>query len=309
MYTIRLLLIMCILMSTQAGNLSALTCDFHKNLDKKNGFIFGLGAAALLLARWFFSESDIQLIARAQKISEQAYTAYEPMMQFFQREYHFLEEPMVIEQKMRNATEQEIYDRALILWQSNMRFSDYNINLLRTITQLSSVLYNLDMRQHDLEKNAQYSNESREILEQLYRFIRHVLLIRENLNLIKRYFAMHATYFELFEADGNLRNKYQKPISCVEQNSNNPYECSYQIRQWALDEMNNISFHQIVADMRNDIAYLQKIILNTNSTYHHRITTAQQLRDTLKYIKSLLTIDPLYSQETATQEWQMIHNK
>lgn len=309
MYIKRFLLMIFIITTVHQGNIAALTCDFHKNLDKKNGFLFGLGAAALVLARWFFSESDIQLIARAQKISEEAYTTYEPMMQFFQREYHFLEEPMVIEQKMRNATEQEIYDRALILWQSNIRFSEYNINLLRTITQLSSVLYNLDMRQHDLEKNAQYSHESREILEQLYRFIRHVLLIRENLNLIKRYFAMHTTYFELFEADGNLRNKYQKAISCVEQNANNPYECSYKIRQWALDEMHNISFHQIVSDMRNDIAYLQKIILNTNSGYHHRITTAQQLRDTLKYIKSLLTIDPLYNQETAMEEWQLIQNK
>jgi len=310
MFIIRLLLMTYVIITVDISAISAMTCDFHKNLDKKNGFIFGLGAAALLLARWFFSESDIQLIARAQKISEEAYKKYEPMMNFFEREYHFLEDPMIIEQKMRSSTEQEIYDRALILWQSDIRFGDYNIDLLRTITQLSSVLYTLDNRQHELEKTGKYSHESREILEQLYRFIRHVLLIRENLNLIKRYFAMHITYFDLFEGDGNLRNKYQTPISYVENFSNDPYECSYKIREWALsDEMHAISFHQIVGNIRSDINDLQKKILNTNPTYQHRITTAQQLRDTLKYIKSLLTIDPLYTQETAAQEWQQIHNK
>ena len=124
MFIIRLLLMTYVIITVDISAISAMTCDFHKNLDKKNGFIFGLGAAALLLARWFFSESDIQLIARAQKISEEAYKKYEPMMNFFEREYHFLEDPMIIEQKMRSSTEQEIYDRALILWQSDIRFGD-----------------------------------------------------------------------------------------------------------------------------------------------------------------------------------------
>ena len=103
---------------------------------------------------------------------------------------------------------------------------------------------------------------------------------------------MHATYFELFEIDGLLRNKYNTPMEYVQLYGNNAYECGYKIREWALSqEMHSRSFHAIVSELKDDIFRLGKIIVNTKSSYQHRITTAQQLRDVLKYVKSMLTID------------------
>lgn len=274
----------------------------------KNGFLIGLGtSAALLLARWLFSESDQQLILRAQKFSEETYRQHAILIELFDSKYDLIQTSYIVEQQMQNATENEIYDVALYMWDHRISYQALQQELIQAINQLSSLLYSLDLRQHKIEEYIFQGRAYEDLVQEIRHFIMHISSLREKLNIIKRYITMHATYFELFEMDGLLRNKYSTPIEYVQLYSNSAYECSYKIREWALgQEMYARSFHAIVGELKDDLFRLGKTIVNTKSSYQHRITTAQQLRDVLKYIKSMLTIDPLYSQEAAYAEWQQI---
>lgn len=275
----------------------------------KNGFLLGLGtSAALLLAHWLFSEGDQQLILRAQNFSEATYKQYAMLIDLFDAKYDFVQQASyLIEQQMQNATEHEIYDVALYMWDRRLSYQRLQEELIQVINNLSSLLYSLDLRQHKMEEYIFHGKSYEDLVQEIRHFILHISSLREKLNIIKRYITMHATYFELFELDGLLRNKYNTPMEYIQLYGNNPYECAYKMREWALSqEMQSRSFHAIVSELKDDIFHLGKTIINTKSVYEHRITTAQQLRDILKYIKSMLTIDPLYSQETAYAEWQQI---
>jgi|GEM_PF-4479597 len=274
----------------------------------RNGFLLGLGtSAALLLAHWLFSESDQQLIIRAQRFSEETYKQHAILLELFDRKYDLLQASYLVEQQMQNATENEIYDVALYMWERRISYQDLQQELMQAINNLSSLLYSLDLRQHKIEEHIFHGKSYEDLVQEIRHFILHISSLREKLNIIKRYITMHATYFELFEIDGLLRNKYNVPIEYVQLYGNNPYECAYKMREWALNqEIHARAFHAIVAELKDDIFRLGKTIVNTKSAYQHRITTAQQLRDVLKYVKSMLTIDPLYSQETAYAEWQQI---
>jgi hypothetical protein len=169
------------------------------------------------------------------------------------------------------------------------------------------LLYTLDSREQQLEEQNNYSTAHEGLMHHLQDFIRHILLFREKLKFLRKFIFEHETYFLLFDADAYIRNKYQVPLDYITLHQHNQQKIQQLLRDWALSS--DASIHSVpymVKIIQADIMLLKRTIVSTNPDYQHRIYTAKQLADALILIKTYLTVDPLYSIETAAHAWNTL---
>jgi hypothetical protein len=272
----------------------------------KNALLVGLCAsAAYLLTQWFLSDRDQEFVVNAQKTVESIIAEYQDMLTIIDQHYDITQNNQQI---IQEATEQEIYDIALCMWQKNKDHDDIRQSILQSINHLSTLLYTLDAREQKLEEQGYYSATYEGIMHHLRDFIHHIMLLREKLKFLKRFITEHETYFSLFEADAYIRNKYHTALEHVKLHDyHHQHNVLQLIRDWAFSYDATIqSIAQMVKAVQADIMFLKRVIVSTNPDYRHRIHTAKQLVDALTLIKAYLTMDPLYTVETAAHAWNTL---
>jgi hypothetical protein len=275
----------------------------HHNADaKNNGFVEGclaVGAAAIGIAgiatavNYCFSESDDQLIARAESEHIRAANAYSGMFyDFYCDPYH-------------TGLEFQLYEIASIVWNKGQSQNAYRSGMRSARDQLQSSLEKLRKRFSKLISKRNYEDQSR--ARRMNALIGKIESFLLELNSLYNFIEKHRYYFDLYESDGKISNYYSNLIAIARSGS---YYAAQDIKQAILYADNGrYPYINFVKTIKSNIATLKTDMRYLAYSYPNRAMLAQNLIDTLSWMRNIVVADVRYSNEQYDQEQERLEQE
>ncbi len=259
--------------------------DWGKDLLTVGGIIVGIGGV-VTAANWLFSETDEQLVVRAENTFSQTERKYRS----FIMTYNNL--------RYRGYDENDLYRLATSIWSETQNISRYCGSVssaTRELRKLRDMLHNRLMKlsqQYSNDYNAQANiDRMKRILVTINQFLPH-------LESVNKYMYTHRRYFDLYEADGNVRNDYRELLELIGRYPHNSYHLLSAIKQFAVIESGTwYPLTTFATELQSDIDRVKSALRRADYRYYNRISCGQGLIDKLSRVLSVLCADPSYAQE------------
>lgn len=284
----------------------SLFCSSSKSLaNNHDGFIAGACAAGaalfgvagvVALVDWCCSETDEQLIARANGEYCSLYAQYYEVMAAFSNvsgmnQYASVQSGHAM---IYQAPESELYEFATCVWHKGFTQYQYRSNVFAAKNQLDGCVQSLRKRTRALEgKCHKYEDQQR------LRVMRKLLSETEELLYCVSAFAhsleSHKTYFNLYDSIDAIRSCRIQEITIIESGR---YSVPIEIKNYVLNNDNGqYAFSTFVTKIEKDIATLRSDIRRVECNYPMRRQYAHILLNKLIDIKNILITDPRYQHE------------
>ena len=284
--------------------------DLNKGLLAAGGAIIG---SAILFGKWLFSESDQKLLIRAQDTCNRVYNDFAEIIATFDQLFGITPNNISYvsqEQIVYNFSEKNLYALATQVWQMDIRQSWVRSHARSSIQLLRDLRNQLLNRINALNAELYAHPETREVIDPMYKFVQYIDMFLPHLELLSKYIEKHASYFNLYDCDGQTRNYYGPLLQVIERYQHDSYLCASQVKRFILSQSRAqyplISYLQTLGKHITDLEYAFR---KTDYRYGERVGWAKQLNESLQYIKAVIISDVQYQEELRDKEWQRVEQK
>jgi hypothetical protein len=255
-----------------------------------------LGVAGIAkLAEWYFTETNTNLIARA----ESEYTSalrFSDVVMTFERLYGISGNASWRQDEIiKNISESILYELALTVWHKNISQLSF-IDSVATVTKnLENTLARLRTRINALQGNYLYQNELVE-LNGMKSAEMKINTLLPRLSLLLRYYQQHNRYFLLYDKEAEIYKVYDVQLR-IARSGNHYNVIAYDICQSIQTYNDRFPFVAFVNRLSDHLSGLKRAINFIPVYYSDRFRLAQELEQTLEFIKKTVVSDPRYRAE------------
>ncbi len=264
------------------------------------------GVGAYKILDWCFSETNDQLLARAEREYNNA-SQYVDTMSLFEQAYNIVYADIQERKLVFNRLyEPCLYTIAKTLFDRGIVCTSYVNDVVRAKGQLLSLSSQLHSRIKE-QQGSYVDTHTAHTLNNMYSLMHYIDEYLPHLSLFADYVEHHKNYFTLFDAEASLNKKYDTELRIVKSGSL-VSTMVHDVRQsvaWNHSDK-RYSFLAFVSYIESDCASLRDKIRSLSYNYSERIHYATWLLESLEWIKKAITSDERYAYQVYQAEQERL---
>jgi hypothetical protein len=199
--------------------------------------------------------------------------------------------------------EDGLYRLACVIWDTGKDQSSYRSSVSSAKNTLRSLRDALSKRITKLAYINDY--ETRLLVGRMRESLQYIEQLLPYMESVSSYLYKHRHYFDLFGADGRIRNAYQSLMDELSAYRHDGYQVMMIIKRYAVyTSGGRYPLTNFATIMQEDMNELKSALRSADSRYYNRILCGQQLLDALSHIFTTLCSDPEYAQEYNQREYE-----
>jgi hypothetical protein len=264
------------------------------------------GVGACKLVQWCFSETNEQLVERAEREYNDALQFVDDILLFEQGYSITYITPEDRQYVFHHIYEPVLYSLARIYFDRGLESYTY-INMVANakneLDSLSKTLHHRIKKQ----KGKYVDHHIAQTIRAMHMLISKIDDYLPHLTLFCDYIKHNRSYFELFDIEARLYKQYDTQIRIINSNAMS-HIMAHDVRQSVAWEYSDRKYPFIVfvSGIESDIATLKSYIHSLSSYYTERINYARQVLNSLKWIKNVVATDERYTYEKYQAEQERL---
>lgn len=263
-----------------------------------------LGAAGLM---WCLSETDDQLLIRGSTLYDTVCANYRNLSRYLENGYNADPlTPALVEHILTEVREGIIYGLGLEVWNMGEQEYVFRSTLRSYCSQMNSLKIELAKRIYNLQSSL-ITHDQQEKLRTMRKLIKRVEDTLPHLMLLTNFFEKHAQYYTLFWNEARLLKQYSTELNTLSHYSNDHFLLSQHLNQHVIHQNTaRYAYIAYVDQIDRDLSLLRDQIDRLQYHYSERMRYAQQLFQSLHYIKGVIASNPRYGHELYAQEQERL---
>lgn len=269
-----------------------------------------IGAAAVGVASlisWATSESDDQLLNNTRQQYQNALNTFNPFI--IRLKTHFgvaVPTSFEIGRVSSSIDEVILYEFALEFWKTKTLIANYNHELSNAISSLQNRRAVLRERMSVLRDMGYVDVTARIMIDSMREMVESIEQATPWMELLRDFFYSHKSYYQLFETEAWIRNRYGIELEAVKSFAYDRIaverEVSRAIMVRQTQEGWSYPIMAYLAQLDSDLNSFESAMRKVKKSYRERMAWASQAYDSLKYIRSMVATSIRYVDEFNERE-------
>lgn len=268
------------------------------------GIVCGIGLIYKTV-QWFTYESNQEVLRKARMAYDITYAQYDGLAVRLEQSLGLdYERGYAIGHRAETIQETVLYGLATDIWCRCNDMTSFRDDLDATITQLRGARDALEKRLNDLSINSEHDLIKKHIAHDMQKTMQNMDMMLPRINLLYKSLYHHRTYFNLYETEARLGNKYRAELDMMALYAHDHERVVQEIKKSALIRFGHGLYPHVKygAELELDVNSLHHALKNLAYNYPDRIMWAQKLYGTLFKAKEIIITDPLYAYELREKE-------